>query len=359
MKHCIILGTRPEIIKMSPVIREMIRRSLDYFIIHTNQHYSEKMDSLFFKELGLPKPKYNLDIGSGSHGEQTGRMIIAIEKILMREKPDHLYVEGDTNTVVAGAMAAAKELSIKVTHVEAGLRSYDRTMPEEINRVIADHIADFLFAPTSVEKSLLLKEGVPRSRIFVVGNTIVDAVQQNSALASKRRGVLNAYHLKRRQYSVLTLHRPSNVDNPATLKELLHAIDSVNKEHGMTTLFPCHPRTKKQIHTFRVPIGRTIRIIEPTGYLDMLQLLQQAKLILTDSGGIQEEACILRIPCVTLRDNTERPETIRVGGNILAGNKKRTITKAVRLMLNKKVRWKNPFGNGHTASAILDVTSRS
>ena len=212
MKTAIILGTRPEIIKMSPVIRECDRLRLDYFILHTGQHYSYNLDKVFFKQLGLPSPKYNLSVGSGTHAEETGKMLIGIEKVLLKEKPDIVLVEGDTNTVLAAALAAAK-LQIKVGHVEAGLRSYDRQMPEELNRTLADHCSDYLFAPTEKAKTILLGEGVSEEKIFVTGNTIVDAVYQNLDVAKKKAKILDNLHLAPKEYFLLTLHRQENVDS--------------------------------------------------------------------------------------------------------------------------------------------------
>lgn len=355
MKFCIILGTRPEIIKLSPIVRELVKKSIDHFIIHTNQHYSKQMDMVFFKELKLKQPKYNLGIGSGTHGEQTGKMIIGIEKILKKEHPDHIIVQGDTNTVIAGAMAAAKELSIKISHVEAGLRSYDRTMPEEINRIIADHISDYLFTPTKTEQTILIQEGISKDNIHVIGNTIVDAVNQNIDLVNKKKSGLKKFQLKKNNYFLLTLHRPSNVDNSKTLKNIFESINALSKKYNTQTIFPCHPRTLKQIKKFKISIGAHIKYVEPLGYLEMLKLLQNARLVFTDSGGIQEEACVLRIPCVTLRYNTERPDTIKVGGNILAGNQKEQINKATHKILNKTINWYNPFGDGTSGKKIIEI----
>ncbi|MFH1171404.1 MAG: UDP-N-acetylglucosamine 2-epimerase (non-hydrolyzing) [bacterium] len=346
-------------IKLSPILRELERRSLPFFIIHTNQHYSQDMDAVFFEELGLPKPLYNLEVGSGSHGEQTGKMIMALDSILQRERPDHLYVQGDTNSVIAGALAAAKVLSTKISHVEAGLRSYDRTMPEEVNRIIADHISDYLFVPTNTEADILRKEGIPDEKISIVGNTIVDAVLQNIEIANANGNALSQHGVEPQSYHLLTLHRPSNVEDPVVLQEVLDTIHELGKEKEVTTLFPCHPRTRARIQENGISLGNTIRISEPIGYSAMLQLMQNAQLILTDSGGIQEEACILKVPCVTLRFNTERPDTISVGGNVLAGNKRDSVLEAARTMLAKNVTWYNPYGDGNTAQRIVDIILRS
>lgn len=350
MKISIILGTRPEIIKLSPIIRECQKQQLDFFIIHTNQHYSENMDAVFFKELELPQPKYNLGVGSGLHGEMTSKMLSGIEKVLIEENPDWVIVQGDTNTVLAGALAASK-LQIKVGHVEAGLRSYDRTMPEEINRILTDHISDALFCPTKKQADIIKEEGINKKNIFVTGNTIVDAVYQNLKLIKKH---LELCHYKEESYFLLTTHRPSNVDQKETLENIIRAVENISKKYNLFTYFPIHPRTRKQMEAFEIKSNpKYIKIIDPVGYLEMLALESNAKIILTDSGGIQEEACILKIPSVTLRDNTERPETIEAGASILTGPDKQKIISAVQKMINKNREWTNPFGDGKSAALIL------
>ncbi len=349
----IVLGTRPEIIKMSPVIRECERRGLDYFILHTGQHYSYEMDRVFFEELELPQPKYNLDVGSGTHAEQTGKIMIGVEKILMKEKPDVVLVQGDTNTVLAGALAAAK-LHIKVGHVEAGLRSYDRRMPEEINRVLTDHISDYLFVPTEKAKQNLLREGIDENKIFVTGNTIVDAVYQNLEIAKRKVNVLKDLGLKPKEYFLMTAHRQENVDVKERLEGILKGLELIYNEFDMPVVFPMHPRTRRRIKEFRLSLDG-VKVINPLGFLEFLQLEANAKLVLTDSGGVQEEACILGVPCVTLRDNTERPETLEVGSNILAGTKPEKILEGVRIMLNRENSWKNPFGDGKAGKRIINV----
>lgn len=354
MKIAIILGTRPEIIKMSPVIRECEKQNMDYFILHTGQHYSYNLDKVFFQELELPEPRYNLNVGSGSHAEETGKMLIGIEKILLKEEPDIILVEGDTNTVLAGALAASK-LHIKVGHVEAGLRSYDRDMPEEINRVLADHISDYLFAPTEKAKENLLREGIDKNKIFVTGNTIVDAVYQNLEIARGKVDILNKLNLEKEEYFLITAHRQENVDKKERLKGVLDGLNSVYNEFGLSLIYPIHPRTQKMIKKFGLKISERIKLIEPLGFLEFLQLEANAKLVLTDSGGVQEEACILKVPCVTLRDNTERPETIEVKSNILAGTNPENILKNVKEMINKEKDWKNPFGDGRSGKRIINI----
>ena len=357
MKVSIILGTRPEIIKMSSVIKECQKRKLDYFVLHTNQHYSENLDKIFFKELELPQAKYNLKIGSGTQAEQTGKMLIGIEKILIREKPDIILIEGDTNTVLAGALAAAK-LHIKIGHIEAGLRSYFREMPEEINRILTDHISDFLFAPTKKAEEILVSEGIPKKKIFITGNTIVDAVYQNLKLAKGKSKILEVLDIKEKNYFLITAHRSENVDKKKRIKGILKGLELLYKKFKLPIIYPIHPRTDKMIKKFKLKVPRGVRLIKPVGYLDFLQLEINAKLILTDSGGVQEEACILKVPCITLRDNTERPESLNTGGNILSGTTAENILKCVLKILNKEKKWKNPFGSGKAGETIRRIISK-
>jgi len=355
VKTAIILGTRPEIIKMSPVVREYDRLRLNYFILHTGQHYSYNLDKVFFEQLGLPSPKYNLSIGSGTHAEETGKMLIGIEKVLLKEKPDIVLVEGDTNTVLAGALAASK-LHIKVGHVEAGLRSYDRQMPEELNRTLADHCSDYLFAPTEKAKIILQGEGIPEEKIFVTGNTIVDTVYQNLDIAKEKVNTLDTLHLVPREYFLVTLHRQENVDDSARFASIMEGLDKVATEFHSPVIYPIHPRSRKMMNRFGLE-PRNLKLIEPVDFLGFLQLESNARLILTDSGGVQEEACILGVPCVTLRDNTERPETIEVGANILAGASPDKILKYTELMLSRESNWTNPFGDGKAGERIVKIVT--
>ncbi len=351
MKTAIILGTRPEIIKLSPVVREFERKKADFFILHTGQHYSYQLDKVFFEQLELPLPKYNLKAGSGSHAEETGNMLIGIEKVLLAEKPAFVLVEGDTNSVLAGALAAAK-LGIGVGHVEAGLRSYDRGMPEEVNRVLTDHLADYLYAPTDGAKEILLREGIAAEKVLVTGNTIVDAVYQNLELAEKKSGVLNALQLEKKQYFLVTLHRQENVDDRSRLASILEGLSKVAVEFHLPLVYPIHPRARNRLEEFGLK-PENLMVIEPLDFLEFLQLESNASLILTDSGGVQEEACILGVPCVTLRDNTERPEALEVGANILAGAVPDKIIECARTMLGRNKGWQNPFGDGRAAEKIV------
>lgn len=347
----IILGTRPEIIKMSPVIRACEAQNEDYFILHTGQHYSYEMDKSFFEELELPHPSYNIEVGSGTHAEQTGKIMAGVEKILIEEKPETVLVQGDTNTVLAGALAASK-LHIKVGHIEAGLRSFDRQMPEEINRIVADHISDLLFAPTDAAKGNLIKEGIPEENIFITGNTIVDAVEQNLAITHKKGDILKQLGLTQKGFFLVTAHRAENVDNRERLESILQGLRAIFSEFSLPIIFPMHPRTAKMIKTFGLSL-HGIHAINPLGYLDFLQLEANARLVLTDSGGLQEEACILGVPCVTLRESTERPETLAVGANILAGTNRDDIINYTKRMLDQQVLWQNPFGDGKSGDRII------
>jgi len=353
MKIAIVVGTRPEIIKMSPIIRECERTHQDFFILHTGQHYSYNMDRVFFEQLELPEAKYNLDVGSGSHAGQTGKILIGIGQVLTKEQPDVVLVEGDTNTVLAGALAATK-LHINVGHVEAGLRSYDRTMPEEINRVLTDHISDFLFAPTEKSKQTLLKEGIEENKIFVTGNTIVDAVYQNLELANKKADVLEQLDLKEKEYFLVTTHRQENVDNKDRFQGILSGLQQLAKEYEMPVVYPIHPRSRKKMEEFGLSADN-ITLIDPQDLFGFLQLEQHAKLVLTDSGGVQEETCILGNPCVTLRDNTERTETLDVGSNVLAGTYPDDIVDSVSVMFNKERDERNPFGDGTSGKKIVNI----
>lgn len=351
MSIAIILGTRPEIIKMSPLIRECDQRGIEYFILHTGQHYSYNMDRVFFEQLKLSEAKYNLEAGSGAHGEQTGKMLAGIEKVLMEEKPEVVLVQGDTNTVLAGALAAAK-LHIKVGHVEAGLRSFDRQMPEEINRVLADHCSDYLFAPTERSREALLSEGISEKMIYVTGNTVVDAVFQNLKLAEEKN-TLEDMGIEHGNYFLVTAHRQENVDDPVRFAGILKGLLELGKEFDIPVVYPIHPRSKMRLQEFGIKTNGSIRFIDPVDYLDFLNLEKGARLVLTDSGGVQEETCILGVPCVTLRDNTERPETLDVGSNMLSGTEPGKMIDCAHRMLLADKRWINPFGDGKAAERIV------
>ena len=355
MKICLIVGTRPEIIKISPLVTLLEKECIDFFIIHSNQHYSPEMDEVFFNELNLPRPKYNLNVGSGKHSNQTGNILIKIEPVLEEEAPDYVLVQGDTNTVLAGAMAAAK-LDIKVGHIEAGLRSYDRKMPEETNRVVTDHLSSFLFAVTSKQQGILTNESISPEKIHIVGNTIVDAVYANLEIAKDKSTILSENNLASQEYVLFTAHRSSNVDDKNALVELTDCIAEIAKDYKV--VWPIHPRAQKQVENFEIKLHENITTIPPTGYLDFLMLQKNAKVVLTDSGGLQEESCILGTPCITLRENTERPETIDVGANVLVGRNKAKLLKYFQEAISREnSSWENPFGDGTTSNKILQIVN--
>jgi len=353
LKIAVILGTRPEIVKMSPVIRQLEAKDIDFFVLHTGQHYSYNMDAIFFEQLGLPQPKYNIEAGSSSHAEQTATILSGVEKILLDEFPDVVLVEGDTNSVLAGALAAAK-LHIKVGHIEAGLRSYDRNMPEEINRILTDHCSDYLFAPTEKAKTILLGEGIPEEKIHVTGNTIVDAVYQNLSIAQGQSNIFNILNIRPAQYFLVTLHRQENVDNRERFSSILDGLRKVAEFYHQPVIYPVHPHSRKRMSEFGLA-APGLTLIEPVDYFDFLMLESNTRLVLTDSGGIQEEACILGVRCVTLRDNTERPETLEVGANVIAGTASDDILENVRLMFEIERYWQNPFGDGRAGERIVDI----
>lgn len=350
---CIILGTRPEIVKMSPVIRECQERKIDFFVIHSGQHYSYNMDRIFFKELELEEPKYNLGVGSGAHGVQTGTMLAKIEEILIKEKPWIVIVQGDTNTVLAGCLAAVK-LGIKVAHVEAGMRSFDRTMPEEINRVVVDHTADFNFAPNQNAIDNLVHEGIELEKIVHSGNTLIDAVIQGSVISEVKSRILDDLKLRKAEYVLATIHRQENVDNRKRLGEIMAGISAVADEHRIEVILPLHPHTKKSLLEFDIVIPEGVTVIEPLGFMDFLKLESNAKLIMTDSGGIQEEACALMVPCVTLRDNTEWLETLEIGSNMLSGADAARIAEVTRTMLGRSRDWVCPIDGRGSGKMIVE-----
>lgn len=357
MKVAVVVGTRPEIVKMAPVIRACRARGVRSVLIHSGQHYSFEMDGVFFRELGLPRPKVNLRVGSGSHAFQIGETAKRIEPVLVRERPDAVLVEGDTNTVVAAGLAASK-LGIRVGHVEAGLRSYDRAMPEELNRILTDHLADWCFAPTRGAAAILRGEGIPASRIRVTGNTVVDELRRQIGRA--RRSARPArFGVEPGGFVLATVHRPENTEDPARLRGIVAGLAAASRALGVPVLAPLHPRTSARLRAMR-PRGRdALHALPPLGYHEFLGLQAQAALVMTDSGGVQEEACCLGVPCVTLRENTERPESVDVGANMLAGSDPSRIEAAAVKMARRRRRWRNPFGDGRAGLRIVDGLLRS
>lgn len=349
MRVDVVLGTRPEIIKLAPVLDGLAQRGLAHRLVHTGQHYSYEMDRVFFEQLGVREPDVRLEVGSGSPGEQTGKMLARLEETFLAGRPDLVLVQGDTNTVLAGALAAAK-LHIPIGHVEAGLRCGDWRLAEEQNRVVADHVSTLHFAPTKVSKANLAREGI-RKEVTITGNTIVDAVRRwlpKGRNRSPLRGEAEGYILS-------TLHRQENVDDARRLRSLLSSLDRVGRDLGLEVIYPVHPRTRNRIVTHRIPAGRNLRLVDPMGYLEFLGSLAFARLVLTDSGGVQEEACILRVPCVTVRETTERPETVQVGANVVAGVTSKEILRAARKMARRKRHWRNPFGSGRSGQRIARI----
>lgn len=358
LKLAFLFGTRPEIIKTTPIIKQAQKQNISFFLIHSNQHYDPNMDAIFFEQLGLPTPLYNLRAGSGSHAQVVAHIIKKLEPILIQQQPTHLFIHGDTNTTLAGALTAAKLPGIKLAHIEAGLRSYDRTMPEEINRIIADHVSDFLFAPAQKQEKNLLQENISPDSIFVTGNTIVDAIKLFSKTPPDYPQDLRS--LTQNPYILLTLHRPSNVDDPQVFQGILNAIDHICQKNNLTTIYPIHPRAKKNLLQFKINLPSTVKLIDPIGYFQMIHLLNDATYIFTDSGGIQEEACILKKKTLILRTNTERPETLTTKAAFLSPNLDQTSIISVfnKLKATKPV-WYNPFGDGKSSQKILAIIKRS
>ena len=347
-----VLGTRPEIIKLSPVIRACQETDTPFRLIHTGQHYGREVDAAFFEELDLPRADVALEVGSAPHGEQTGRMLIALEREMLANRPRCVVVQGDTNSVLAGALAAAK-LHVPVAHVEAGLRSYDRRMPEELNRVVADHLSSYLFCPTEKAQRIALGEGIPREKVHLVGNTIVDAVRRMETCGGATAGILERFGVAEGEFMFLTAHRPENVDHKERFAALAESVAAVAERYHVAVLFPVHPRTRVRIARFEIDFGERVILAEPVGFRESIFLQRKSLLVLTDSGGIQEEACILRAPCVTLRDNTERPETVEVGANVLAGVERGRVMDAAERMIAALRNWPCPFGDGRSGERIL------
>jgi UDP-N-acetylglucosamine 2-epimerase len=350
VKVLTVIGARPQFIKAAPVGREL-RKHHTEIQVHTGQHYDYEMSAVFFQEMGIPESAYNLGVGSGPHGEQTGKMLIKIEEVLQKEKPDLVIVYGDTNSTLAGALAAAKK-HIPVVHIEAGLRSYNRTMPEEYNRVIVDHCSDILFCPTQSAVENLSKEGIIQG-VYLLGDVMYDAVLQFSKIAQRKSKVLEELRLQPRNYLLATIHRPCNTDNPQNLRNILKAFIEIDEP----TILPIHPRTRKQISTMEAKIlDRTkIKIIPPVGFLDMLMLEQNARMILTDSGGIQKEAYFFNVPCVTLRTETEWVETVRAGWNEIVGSTREKIVRTVKEKVWPTEKPPAIFGDGHASASIIGI----
>ena len=383
MKIVTIVGTRPQFIKAAAVDRAIQgfnkrKRRIYEILIHTGQHYDYLMDKVFFEELELPRPDYHLGVGSGSHAKQTGMMLERIERVLVKEKPEMAIVYGDTNSTLAGALAAAK-LGIPIAHIEAGLRSHNRAMPEEINRLLTDHLSTFLFCPTTQSVKNLMKEGIKDGETKVVkkvGDVMYDSILYYSKMAEKKSTILEDLNLfnpqsvpPRRdnpQYYLATLHRAENTDNPDRLKSILTALNEIGKK--VPVILPLHPRTKKMMSAYHLfPRNQRIRFIEPVSYLNMLKLERNATAILTDSGGVQKEAYWFRVPCLTLREETEWMETVRSGWNVLVGIEQKKIVQEIIHLEKKRLSEKGTqyesiskgiFGDGKASEKIIQTLLR-
>jgi UDP-N-acetylglucosamine 2-epimerase (non-hydrolysing) len=356
-----IVGARPNLVKIGPLMREMCNHaSIQPILVHTGQHYDEKLSDVFFRQMGIPSPDFNLEVGSGSHAWQTAEILKRIEPLLIEQKPDLVLVVGDVNSTIAASLASAK-LGISVAHVEAGLRSFDRTMPEEINRILTDALADHLFVTEEDAIGNLLKEGRPRDRIYLVGNVMIDSLLHFLPFAQQSRigdelGLRNGKGWQ--SFGILTLHRPSNVDSTEKLFELLGVIGEIAQQ--VPIVFPVHPRTQQRLSHSGIKHHPKFRVIQSLGYLDFLCLLSNATLALTDSGGIQEETTALGVPCLTLRDNTERPVTVSQGTNVIVGTSPSKIVAAAEQILRgdgKRGRTP-PLWDGHAAERIVEIILR-
>ena len=374
MKIISVVGARPNFMKIAPIIEainihnKQLKRfeknkHIEHLLVHTGQHYDENMSKLFFEDLEIPRPDIDLNVGSASHAFQTAEIMKRFEPILLRHKPDYIIVVGAVNSTIACSLTASK-LGTKIVHVEAGLRSFDRTMPEEINRVLTDSLSDILFTTEKSAHRNLLREGIKEEKIFFVGNVMIDTLIKHKEKAS-RSNILTKMGIRERSYSLVTLHRPSNVDVRDTLEGLLCAFKDMSQNHPV--IFPCHPRTRERIKAFKLmdyinrkdngKVSEGINLCDPLGYLDFVNLMANARLVLTDSGGIQEETTILGIPCITLRENTERPVTVTEGTNTIVGtDKEKIVEKSYQILNGHNIKGRIPeFWDGKASERIVKV----
>jgi len=356
-KIVLVVGARPNFMKIAPIMRQLRKyRQFMPVLVHTGQHYDRFMSKVFFDDLKIARPYINLNVGSGSHAAQTAEIMKRFERFLIREGADLVLVVGDVNSTLACSLVASK-LHIKIAHVEAGLRSFDRTMPEEINRIVTDGISDFLFTTCKDANVNLLREGIDKRKIYFVGNVMIDSLLTAKIEAKDIK--FKNLNLQKFEYAVLTLHRPSNVDERKAFLNILRALKEISKK--VQIVFPCHPRTMKQIRDFNFKkFFKNIKIVNPLGYLEFVKLISGAKFILTDSGGIQEEATILNIPCLTLRKNTERPVTVKHGTNIIVGTDTRRIIKESFKIIDgiRKKSKPIPYWDGKAAERIVKILKR-
>lgn len=352
-----IVGARPNFVKIASIIKACRgKEEFENILVHTGQHYSPKMSAAFFDELDIPEPDINLEVGSGSHAQQTAEIMKRFEPVLLEHNPDAVLVVGDVNSTVACVLTAAK-LGIKTIHVEAGLRSFDRLMPEEINRILTDSISDILFITEKSGVENLKNEGIDSGKIHLVGNVMIDTLISNRAKADSSE-ILVEQRLKGSEYAVVTLHRPSNVDDPVVFERILNAIEVIQQD--MTVIFPIHPRTRKNMELngllSRINQMGNLRLIDPLGYLDFLKLMSEAFVVVSDSGGIQEETTILGVPCLTVRENTERPITVDMGTNQLTGTDTEAIISAYGRIRNGEIEGKiPPLWDGEAAKRIAEI----
>lgn len=359
MRVCFVLGTRPEIIKQAPLIHQFRNADIETDVIHTGQHYSRSLDESFFEVLDLAEPDYHIGVGSDSPGAQTATILSEIEQILREEKYDVVFVQGDTNSTLGGALAASKISECDLAHVEAGLRSFDPEMPEEINRRITDVCSDIYFVPTEDAAENLYNEAIT-DNVYVVGNTVVDAVLRHREIAEERSSVLDDFGLNSREYVLFTAHRQETVDSKRVFKHVTSELEQISEHYPI--IYPIHPRAEKHARNYSLyeRLEDTVQLVEPQPYLDFLALEENAEVILTDSGGIQEEAIVLGTPCITIRNSTERPETVRNGGNVLVNPDGGEIYETFCDVL-KPDRYAqmsdadNPFGDGTTSEQILSI----
>lgn len=351
MKILTVLGARPQFIKAAPVSR-VLRENHTELIIHTGQHYDSNMSDIFFEELNIPKPDYYLGVGSGNHGKQTGEMLAKIEEIVLKEEPDYVMVYGDTNSTLAGALVAAK-LHVPVIHIEAGLRSFNKKMPEEINRIMTDHVSEFLFCPTQTAIDNLTNENITHN-VFNIGDVMYDAVLYNKGLAAEKSEILKEHGLTEKGFHLITIHRAENTDDIGHMKNILDAFSKIEE----VKVWPIHPRTKHKLEGYGLDLSSVpnLKVIDPVGYLDMLTLEANALKIVTDSGGVQKEAYFMKVPCVTVREQTEWVETLEEDANILVGTDVEKLLAAVKKEVNPS--YKEAFGDGKAAEKIVELIKR-
>lgn len=350
MKIITVIGARPQFIKAAAVSKKL-REKNEEIIIHTGQHYDENMSNIFFEELEIPKPDYNLNVGSGGHGLQTGSMMIKIEEIFKKEKPDCVLVYGDTNSTIAAALTASKML-IPVAHVEAGLRSFNKAMPEEQNRILTDHISKYLFTPAENAVKNLKEEGISEN-VFNVGDVMYDAILHFTNIAEVKSDIINRLNLEEEKYILATVHRAENTNNPNRLKNIVKAFNACSQN----IVLPLHPRTKKYIEEYGLSFNSNIKIIEPVGYLDMIMLEEHSEKIVTDSGGVQKEAFFMNKPCITLRDETEWIETVQNGWNVVVGADVEKIVDSINNFVPNSQRIEH-YGDGNAADKIIKIISK-